>query len=116
MDDVWQEFRVSIIAANAGVTLHVGGDVDLATAGELRKHLEMVIGASAGDIVVDLSEVTFLDSAGLVVLLRAHRQLADANRRLTVSNPSRDVHRVLELTDVGGILGVLGSALETATE
>jgi anti-anti-sigma factor len=104
MTDVPPEFGVSIVQVNGHVSARVTGELDLATAPDLRQRLEAVIDAGTGDLKLDLAEVTFLDSSGLVVLLAARQRLHDTNRRLTVLHASRSVHRVFE---VSGLLDVL---------
>jgi anti-anti-sigma factor len=110
------EFGISVVAANSAATLQPTGEVDMATAAQLRDRLEAVIDASTGDVVVDLVDVTFLDSTGLVVLLAAHQQLEAQARRLVVRNPSRFVNRVLELSGAADVLGVRSATLEGAGE
>jgi anti-anti-sigma factor len=50
--------------------------------------------------VVDLADVTFLDSVGIVALVTAHKKAAAAGQTLTVVNPRGVVRRVLDLTGV----------------
>jgi len=100
------EFGVSIVQADGHITARVTGEVDLATASDLRQRLEAVIDAGTGNLEIDLSGVTFLDSSGLLVLLAARQGLHDTSRRLTVLNPSRAVHRVFELSGLIEVLDV----------
>jgi anti-sigma B factor antagonist len=104
MTNLPQEFGVSIVHVDGHSSVRVTGDVDLATATELRHRLESVIAAGSGDVELDLSDVTFLDSCGLVVLLAARQGLHDKHHRLTVRNPSEPVLRILELS---GVLDVM---------
>jgi anti-sigma B factor antagonist len=104
MTDLPQEFDVSIVQVDGHSNVRVTGDIDLATATELRQRLNSVIAAGDVDVDLDLSDVTFLDSTGLVVLLAARQQLHDKHHRLTVRNPSKRVLRVLELS---GLLEVM---------
>jgi anti-anti-sigma factor len=80
--------------------VRVTGEIDLATATELRKRLTLVIAAGAGDLDLDLSDVTFLDCSGLAVLLAARQDLQGKQHRLIVRNPSKPVLRLLELSGV----------------
>ena len=102
MTDLPQEFGVSIVQVDGHRNVRVTGEIDLATATELRQRLNSVI--AAGDVDLDLSDVTFLDSSGLVVLLAARQALHDKHHRLTVRNPSKRVLRVFELS---GVLDVM---------
>jgi hypothetical protein len=58
----------------------------------------------AGDVDLDLADVTFLDSSGLAVLLAARQGLHEKHHRMRVQNPSKPVVRVFELS---GVLDVL---------
>jgi anti-anti-sigma factor len=79
------------------IVLAVRGEVDIATADELRRRLDAVIRA-AGDrpVVVDLADVTFLDSTGLAALFE--EAITFRPRRLTLRRVSGPVRRVLEVT------------------
>jgi anti-sigma B factor antagonist len=80
------------------------GELDLGTAGELQLELERAEASDARSIVLDLSGLTFMDSTGVQLLLRAHaRSRADANRLRLLRGPAV-VHRVLELTGVATLL------------
>jgi anti-anti-sigma factor len=77
--------------------LHVRGELDVATASDLAGALNDVL-SSESTLVVDLADLTFVDAAGLRVILRA----ADAcheGGRLTLVN-ARRVSRLLELVGV----------------
>jgi STAS domain len=66
----------------------------------VQDELKRVEATDARSIVVDLSDLTFMDSSGMRVLLSAHaRSRADANR-LTLLRGLAAVRRALELTGV----------------
>jgi anti-sigma B factor antagonist len=80
--------------------LRLVGDIDMDTAPALRRCLE-------GDptvTVLDLREVTFLDSTGLSVLLHANQVRADGP--LILRSPTGAVSRVLELTGTAELFRV----------
>jgi len=106
LTDLSPQYRIAIVDADGdgGVTVALGGEVDLACVCELRETLDTAIDTSLGDVTIELSDVSFLDSSGLTVLVAAHRRLTATARRLTVRNPSRPVCRVFELS---GLLDVL---------
>jgi anti-anti-sigma factor len=85
-------------------TIRPLGELDLATADELQHELERAEASNAQSIVLDLSGLTFMDSTGVQLLLRAHaRSRADANRLMLLRGPAA-VQRVLELTGVAALL------------
>ena len=105
------DFGVSIVHVEGRSKVRVTGDIDLATATELRQRLTLVITAGTGDVDLDLSDVTFLDCSGLGVLLAARQELRDRKHRLMVQHPSKPVLRLFELSRV---LDLMMDARETA--
>jgi anti-sigma B factor antagonist len=78
--------------------LRVTGDVDLSTAAQLRAASDDLLARRAGLIVIDLSEVSFLDSAGLKVLDEVQQQALDSNGRIALVCSQRRLLRLLEIT------------------
>ena len=59
---------------------------------------------AAGDLVVDLSELTFIDVAGMHALARAAERMSRTGRRLRVCHPSPQLRRLLRLVELGHLL------------
>ena len=86
--------------------VRLGGELDVFTAGaEVRELLEECV-ESACHVVLDMSRVTFIDSAGIGLLVRTHRLLADVDRRLVLLRPDPNVRRIIELTGLDQILAI----------
>ena len=84
------------------IVVWLQGEQDASTAAGLA---EMLAGAAAvgeGDVVVDLSEVQFMDVAIVKVLVRCQELLQSQSRQLLLRAPSRSAQRLL------GMCGVLG--------
>jgi anti-anti-sigma factor len=60
--------------------------------------------AQEGDLVLDLAEVTFIDSAGMRALLIVRENLATGGRALRLSNVTPEVKRLLDLVGLTGVL------------
>src|SRR5436190_20955994 len=85
------------------------GELDLATAPLLESAFDAVLGDDAAEmIVVDLTELSFMDSTGIHLLLRMHAACEEADR-LRVINGSRAVERVLDITGVRAHLPLISS-------
>lgn len=78
----------------------VSGELDIATAPQLIEEVELAVWSTLGAFVLDLSELTFLDSTGLHALLRARAYLAREDRSLVLVCPPGAVRRVLDLASV----------------
>lgn len=81
------------------------GDLDLESAPRLRTLVADVCQHDPGSLVLDLSEVSFLDSVGLSVLLAAHARLEADDVTVEVV-PSPTVRRVFELAGVAELFGI----------
>jgi anti-sigma B factor antagonist len=78
--------------------LRVFGEVDIQTSPILDEELRRVVGEGVSSIIVDLSEVTFLDSTGLSVLIAGLKRCQNARGDLRLVSPRSNVRKVLEIT------------------
>ena len=74
------------------------GEADLHRAPELRDQMSAVIDDGIHDLVVDLSEVTFIDSMTLGVLLGAMKRVKPRGGRLCVVVRDTNIRRIFEIT------------------
>ncbi len=74
--------------------------VDGAGDSELREAVEVLVGSGRGRIILDLSEVNAIDSAGLGELVASERRVRAAGGALKVLHPRERVLRVLDLAKV----------------
>jgi anti-sigma B factor antagonist len=92
------------------VTPH--GEVDVVTAPQLGRCLLGLAEGGGTSVVVDLSEVTFMDSTGIGVLLDALRQLTRRRGSLALVCPTERVLRPFQVTGLVGLLPIFGSREE----
>lgn len=87
----------------------VAGEIDLLTAPQLTAALDELVRTTTRHIAIDLSETTFMDSAGVHVLLQAHQR---AGRHLAAICAPGPVLRTLELLGLTEPLRVVPSLEE----
>ena len=80
------------------VVVSVHGDLDLHSADELGDRLVGVVDRGVSMLVVDLSDVEFVDSQGLGALLRGTRRFGAGQERFRLVVPTPEVRRVFEIT------------------
>ncbi|MDH6129055.1 STAS domain-containing protein [Kitasatospora sp. GP82] len=85
--------------------VRAGGEIDLDTAPSLRRALAAAL-ESHWEVVLDLSEVTFMDCAGLSALVRARNQADRFGARLVLRGAGECVVRLLKLTGLHRRLAV----------
>jgi anti-sigma B factor antagonist len=95
-------FSVSLLAVHEheqdAAVLSVRGEIDLGTAPMLREALQPALERYTGAVVVDLSEVPFIDSTGVHVLIDTLQRLEPHNRRLAiVCSEGGQVHQLLAM-------------------
>jgi anti-sigma B factor antagonist len=67
--------------------LAVSGDIDLASADELRERIRHLLGDGVRSLTMDLTDVSFLDSVGLSLLVATHKRLGEEGHTLAVMIP-----------------------------
>ncbi|WP_203718992.1 STAS domain-containing protein [Asanoa siamensis] len=92
--------------SDQGTVIYVRGDVDLDSHLEVEHAIIAAIETGADPVVVDLSEVPFLDSSGVRALLQARTVALRQEVRLVVRDPQPIVAQVLRLTNVAPLFGL----------
>jgi anti-sigma B factor antagonist len=117
LDEVGEVVRFDVVGyGDRARVLHVVGEIDTLTAPLLRAQLDGQI-PQVPLLVLDLTEVTFLGSAGLAVLVAAKDDAETHDHRLRIVPGSRIVVRALEATGLLGIFDIadgVPQALEVA--
>lgn len=106
------DLRNAAVGQACGLT--VRGEVDAATAPLLEETLDAAIRETAGAFVLDLTDVTFLDSSGLNVLLRARALLGREDRAIVLVCPTGQVRRVLGLAGIEDLFALYASRAEAS--
>ena len=94
------------------MVVRVDGDVDVANTLGLRDMLAEAMDDGRASVLLDLGGVDFIDSAGVGLLVSAHRRAQAASGVFAVAAVSPTVARVLQLTRTDRVLRVLPSVEE----
>jgi anti-sigma B factor antagonist len=89
---------------NGTVVVRLAGELDLYNSGEVGETLTRVAGESPDRVVVDLGEVSFVDSTALGTLVEARKHVHDC--RLVLASPGPEVRRALEVSGLLEIFAV----------
>jgi anti-anti-sigma factor len=76
----------SVSVHDEATVLTVAGEVDLATAPALESAIEATLNGKPTAVIIDLSKVTFLASAGMAALVAAHQRAGDTTRVVVVAH------------------------------
>jgi anti-anti-sigma factor len=97
------DLHVEEHALGEGHLIAARGDIDHMTAPQLADSLRRVTLEEDGNVVLDLTDTSFIDSAGISTLLNGLRRLTRLRRRLIIVCPPGAPRRVFE------ILGLVGT-------
>ena len=98
---------VTISSSGRSMKALISGEVDHHGAGEIMAALDREIDAVLPSrLELDLSGVTFMDSSGIAVLLRAHRRMGQLDGRLSVTGVPPQPRRVLDAAGIGRIISL----------
>lgn len=104
-ESVPPRFSVVLDEAAAVPVVRLRGELDVAGAPQLRAVLYPVLD-DGRSVVVDCSELEFLDSTGLGVLIGAHKRAREHGREVRLRATSGGVAKVLDITGLDQILPI----------
>ena len=102
-------FELGVEADDGRVSFIPRGELDLATAPELEEKVLEAVRGGDRSVVLDLRELTFMDSTGVRTIVAAHKAAEEAGTDLRVIRPGADnpVSRVIEISGIDDALGLI---------
>lgn len=86
------------------IVMVVRGVLDLTEVPDFREVFSKVLATDCPDVVVDLSDVSFVGSSGLGLLLQAHSDLQAEGRTMVVTGTQASIRRAFEITHLDYLL------------
>jgi anti-sigma B factor antagonist len=101
------DFKIATADLGEGVfTVSVAGEVDLATAPELKEALADVVNSGAQGVLVDLSNATFIDSTTLGVLMGAVKRVRPDGGEIVIACDDPNIRKIFEITLLDRVFGI----------
>lgn len=94
------ELKIESNCNEAACTLRVQGEIDVSNADAFRESLNGLIGPKGGEVIVDMTQVPYIDSTGIGVLMGAAHRAEEEGVKLTVVCPHENILRVLSMLGV----------------
>jgi anti-sigma B factor antagonist len=102
--------RLSVVPDRDRVVVRAHGELDLSTAELVRTQLQELAASGWSDVVLDLRPLSFMDTAGVHVLLSAQDDASRAQTSFAIIAGEDPVIRVLALTGTRDLLHTLDAA------
>lgn len=108
--------QLSVSQSNGHAILTVSGEVDLSTSPQLDGAVIDAVAQELTHLTIDLSNVSFLDSSGLSVIVKALKRSRDAGAKFDVVATNERVLKVFSITGLDTVITIYSaiSAVPTA--
>jgi anti-sigma B factor antagonist len=107
-----QEFRIEERVDQGWPVITVVGEIDVATAPQLRESLHRLIAQGQATVVLDLLGVTFLDSTALGVLVGALKRCRESGGELHVVVTDARIRKIFEITGLHKVFPIVDALSE----
>jgi anti-sigma B factor antagonist len=98
MTEEARPLQVQAKETSGRAVVHVAGDVDLRSSPQLRDQLLELARDADGDLLVDLSEVSYMDSSGVGTMVFVKREVEKSGGRMVLIRLQPRVRSVFEIT------------------
>ena len=96
--DGGRNLRIEVADTTSPTTVVLTGEIDLSTARRVREALIAISNSGETNVVVDMTNVTFLDSTGLSALVGPLKRFRSMNGEIVLRSPTKGVRKVLEIS------------------
>lgn len=110
------ELHISTKETAGNLVVTPAGECDMATASALRSSLCRALNRWRRPVVVDLSELTFIDSSGLNALVAAYRRAVQLGCPFALADPPAQVAKVLAVTGLDSVFPIFDSVRAACAE
>ena len=100
------ELHVVVSGGDTSYELRLLGELDMSTAALLRDELTRVTSDGARHVTVDMSDLVFIDSTGLSVLITGLKRLRHVGGDLVLRSPNPGTRKVLEITGLTEVFAI----------
>jgi anti-sigma B factor antagonist len=112
MSDQTQGIRVDVSDVGGKRVVQISGEVDLRTSPQLRERLIESAQRNQGDLLVDLSQVPYMDSSGVGTMVFVKREVERQGDRLVLIGLQPRVRSVFEITNLEKFFNIVQSVEE----
>jgi|LGVF01.2.fsa_nt_gb anti-sigma B factor antagonist len=89
--------------------IYINGEVDIYTVGKFRKPIKEMIEADVSEIILNCSDLSYMDSTGIGVLIELRKITMDKGQEIVVLNPRPNIKNLLRITGVDKIIKIVES-------
>lgn len=88
--------------------VNLEGELDVSTADKLKEYLHKLVDEKLLDIKINLSNLDYIDSTGLGVMIGILKRIKSENKEIYIINPKSNVKKIFTITGLDKIFKVEG--------
>ena len=93
---------------NSVLEVAINGEIDHHSAAEIRENLDnMIAETRPKSLVLELSDIDFMDSSGLGLVLGRYRRLQEIGAKMFIKNPSVRIEKILAMAGVDKLIRII---------
>ena len=100
------DLQVIVSSVDSQHEVRLAGELDMATAAQLRDELLRLCSDGAKMVTVDMTGLVFIDSTGLSVLISALKDLRQQGGDMALRSPTPGTRKVLEITGLTEVFAI----------
>jgi anti-anti-sigma factor len=97
-------FELKVVQTDRKTRIVPSGELDIASAPAFEQAIADATAEPGAELVLDLRELTFMDSSGLRALAQANTRAGESGVDLSIWRGPRQIERVLEISGLGALL------------
>jgi len=109
------EISIELQTTSDVPVVRISGELDIDQAVRVREQLDKVIDAGTVRFVIDLSDVSYIDSTGLGMLVAVHKRLVTEQGFYVLTVPRASQRKVFEITGLSTVLIIMESLEDALT-
>ena len=107
-----EAFSAKVVGLDVDTVVFLTGELDMATAPDLTAVLAPLVEYGPHEVVLDFSDLSFIDSSGIAALVDTQHRLGEQGRHLAIQNALGGTVRVFEIAGLLDFLNVRPHPLE----
>jgi anti-sigma B factor antagonist len=101
---------------NGIITYQIKGDIDINSSPDIREAFEAAVKEEAGKIIVDLDNVSYIDSSGLATLVEMLKKTRAYGGKLRIANLAPKVKSLFEITKLEKLFDIFDTEQEAIAD
>ncbi len=100
------DLQVIVSSVDSKHEVRLLGELDMSTAPRLRDELTRLVAGGVTTVTVDLSDLAFIDSTGLTVLITGLKRFRQEGGDMMLRSPTPATRKVLEITGLTEVFSI----------